>query len=111
LQSYGALPETKDAIIEDGGVEACVAALRANTSNSGITASAAQTLIQLAESDKGAVSVAKHGGTRQVIASVLSNSGTPNFQAPMQLALNLLQRVADTTEGAELLSKQASEVA
>lgn len=106
LQSFAALPDMTDFVTEDGAVEACAAALRANTNNADIVTDALSTLLQLSESDKGAVAVAKLGGTRQVIATVHANAGTPNFLAPMQRSLALLQRVALTSEGAELLIKQ-----
>lgn len=106
LQTYAALPDAIDGVIDDGAVEACAAALRANANNADIVTDATTALLQLSESDKGAVAVAKLGGTRQVIATVHANSGTPNFQVPMQRSLTLLQRVALTAEGAELLIKQ-----
>lgn len=106
LELMGQYPEIADAISEEGGVEACVSALRANANNSEVVCSAIQTLLQVAGSDKGSVAVAKHGGTRQVFATVSSNTGTPNFVEPMEKSLALLQRVSQATEGAEMLVKQ-----
>ena len=106
LQSFAALPEMRDSVIDDGAVEVCAAAMRANTNHAGIVTDATSMLLELAESDKGSVSVAKLGGTRQMIATIHANAGTPNFQVPMQRAVSLLQRIALTSEGAELLIKQ-----
>ncbi len=78
-------------IVEEGAIEACVAALRANMNDTEVVASAVNTLLQVAATDKGAVAVAKHGGTRQIIATVHANVGTPNFSDPMTAALSLLQ--------------------
>jgi len=106
LEKFAAVPEALDTIVEEGGVEACVAALRANTTQADVALSAMNTMLTIAATDKGSVAVARHGGTRQVIATVAANTGTPNFQAPMEKALTLLQRVALTSEGAEALIKQ-----
>jgi hypothetical protein len=93
-------------IAEEGGVEACAAALRANSSNVALIISAFNTMLQISSSDDGAIAVAKHGGTRQVISCIASNAGTPGFNVPMEKALALLQRVSQTSEGADMLIKQ-----
>lgn len=106
LEAFGLQPGAADQIAEEGGVEACVSALRANTTSTEVVASAFNTLLQIASTDKGSVAVAKHGGTRQVIATVNANIGTPTFTGPMEKALSLLARVSQTSEGAEMLIKQ-----
>jgi hypothetical protein len=106
LEAVASISGLADLVSEDGGVEACVSALRANANAVDVVNSSFNTLLQIASSDKGSVAVAKHGGTRQVIACVSANSGTPAFAAPMEKALALLQRVSQTSEGAEMLIKQ-----
>lgn len=108
LEFIGSLPGMSDVIGEEGGVEACVSAVRANANNKEVVASAFNTLLQIAATDKGSVATAKHGGTRQVIATVAANVGTPGFTEPMAKALALMQRVSQTSEGAETLIKQGA---
>jgi hypothetical protein len=97
-----------DKVTEDGGVESCVAALRANTTNVEIVSSAFNTLLQLAASDEGAVAVARHGGSRQVMATVTANASTPNFSGCLEAAVALMQRISQTSEGADALIKQGA---
>ena len=97
-----------DKVAEDGGVEACVAALRANATNVEIVSSAFNTLLQISASDSGAVAVARHGGTKQVMATVAANASTPNFSSCLEAAVALMQRVSQSSEGADLLIKQGA---
>lgn len=108
LESYAKIEECAGIIEKEGGIEACVCALRANQTNSKVVGFAVATMLQLAVTDKGAVSVAKHGGTRQVISTILANTGTPGFSAAMGKCLQLLQRVAMSQEGADVLIKQGA---
>ena len=68
---YAVIPACADLIVQDGGIEACVCALRANTSRLGVVQSATNTLAQLATSDAGAIAVAKKGGSRQILNTML----------------------------------------
>ena len=92
--------------MNEGGIQACVTAMRANQTDLQVCQDAVNTMVQLARTDAGAVAVAKQGGTRQVINTVEANINTPNFSKPMESMLRLLQRVALTAEGAEVLVKQ-----
>ena len=97
-----------DVIAEEGGVEACVAALRANSTSNEIVISAFNALLQIASSDFGAVAVAKHGGSRQVISAVNANATSAGFTGPMEKAVAIMNRVSETSEGADLLMKQGA---
>ena len=92
----------------DGGVEACCAVLRANpTGAASISADVLSTLLALSSSEKGTLAVAKGGGTRQVIAAIHANVGDSAFAGGvLEKAVTLLNRVAQSTEGAELLVRQ-----
>ena len=93
---------------DSGGVEACASVLRANPTNAApISADVLSTLLALSSSDKGTLAVAKMGGTRQVIASIHGNVGDAAFAGSVLTnAVTLLNRVAQSTEGAELLVRQ-----
>ena len=106
LESYAQIPSCATIIINEGGINACVTAMRANQTDLQVCQDAVNTMLQLAGTDEGAVAVAKQGGTRQVINTVEANINTPNFSKPMEAMLRLLQRVALTAEGAEVLVKQ-----
>ena len=97
-----------DKVTEEGGVEACVSALRANATNIEIVTSTFNTLLQLAASDEGAVAVARHGGSRQVMATVTANAATPNFSGCLEAAVAIMQRISQTSEGADALIKQGA---
>jgi len=92
----------------DGGVDACSAVLRSNPVNAAaISSDAIATLLALASTDKGAASVAKLGGTRQVITSMHANVGDATFaRAALPRAINLLSVIASSPEGGELLVRQ-----
>ncbi len=106
LESYAQMPECAQEISEGGGVEACVCALRANENDEAVVRSTTNTLLQLAAGARGAVAVARLGGTRQVISTIMANAGTPGFAVPMANMLSLLQRVSITSEGQDVLVKQ-----
>lgn len=102
--------EIGDAIAQtEGGVEACAAVLRANPTNAPAVANdAVATLLALGASDKGALAVAKGGGSRQVIATLAGNMGDEAFATSgvLERSIGLLHRVSLTSEGAELLVRQ-----
>ena len=106
LDKYATVGDAAKVILESGGVEALVAAMRANPTEPKVTLAAVDTMCRLASTDAGAVAVAKHGGTRQVVLAVQSNTNTPGFREPMERMLSLLQRVATTNEGSDLLVRQ-----
>ena len=92
----------------DCGVEACAAVLRANpTGSASISSDVVSTLLALSSSDKGTLAVAKMGATRQLIASIHGNVGDAVFaRGVLEKAVALLHRVAQGTEGSELLVRQ-----
>lgn len=93
-------------ITEVGGVEACVAALRSNPSSVRVAEVASNTMLQLASTAAGAIAVAKNGGTRQLVASIGAAHEAPEMLRPVEKMLTILNRVAVTSEGAEILRKQ-----
>ena len=93
-------------LIKKGAIEACGAALRANRDDTTVVQRAADTLLRLCRTDEGAVAVAKHGATRQVITVLSSNRETPNFSSSFQKCMALLDRISLTSEGVGLLIKQ-----
>jgi len=64
LEACAAHKEAAGVIVEEGGVEACTAVLRAPTTGSEVMTGAVATLLALAASDVGAVAVARRGGAR-----------------------------------------------
>jgi len=108
LEIFSQFPSCVGSILNGGGVEAIAAAIRANPRNVLLVDAAAQTYLRLAATDGGAVALAKHGGTRQVIANILANTNTPRFHGPMKKMLQLLANVAVESEGADMLMKQGA---
>ena len=67
-----------------------------------LTSVANTTLLAIGASDKGAIAVAKGGGTRQVIATGNANLGTPNFTECMEKALALIALIQSQGDIARL---------
>jgi hypothetical protein len=93
-------------IVSDGGVEACVCALRANPNKMAIVMSACNVLLRLCDTTEGSVAVARQGGTRQIIQTIDVNAGMPGVSDAMALMLAVLHRVSATTEGSQMLGNQ-----
>lgn len=93
---------------EGGAVEACAAVLRANPTSSSATISAVSAMLSLSETDACAINVAKLGGTRQIIATINAGVTSLAFVPALERSLALLSRVANITEGAELLVRQGA---
>jgi len=108
IDRIAANPNLMTVLADNGVVEALAAAMRANLTDVQVSSLCVGSMLSMASTDAGALQVAKHGGTRQVIATVHANSGTPGFSEPMEKCLALLQRVAMTGEGAEALAKQGA---
>lgn len=108
LQSFSTIESCARIITDEHGIEACAAVLRANTTDSEIISAAVETMLRISSTDAGAVAIAKHGGTRQLIATINANTNTPGFAPTMASCMSLLQRVAMTQQGAEVLSKQGA---
>jgi hypothetical protein len=108
LQNFSTIDACAQRITEEHGIEACTALLRANETDVAIIGPAVETLLQLSRTDEGAVAVAKHGGTRQLINTLESNLNTPGFAPAMASCLTLLHRVSMTPQGAEVLAKQGA---
>jgi hypothetical protein len=95
-----------ESIVADGGVEACVCALRANANKMGIVTSACTALLRLCDTTDGSLAVARQGGTRQIIQTVQANAGMPGVSDAMAIMMSVLQRVSVTTEGSQVLANQ-----
>ncbi|KAA0148343.1 hypothetical protein FNF29_06730 [Cafeteria roenbergensis] len=95
-----------DFITEIGGIEACIAAIRSNPSSLGVANVASSALLQIASTATGAIAVAKNGGTRQLVTTISTAHETPEMAQPIEKMLTILNRVAVTTEGADILRKQ-----
>lgn len=108
LKSFSTIEACAKTITDEHGIEACAAVLRANPSDSEIIGAAVDIMLRISSTDEGAVAVARHGGTRQLIATIHANTNTPGFAPTMSSCVSLLQRVSMTAVGAETLSKQGA---
>ena len=69
------LQQSAEAIMEEGGIEACVCAMRANTNKMDVVKSSARVMLKLSHLNGGPVAVARQGGTRQIINSIQVRTG------------------------------------
>ena len=56
--------------MEEGGIDACVCAMRANVNKLEIIKSASKVMLKLSHLPGGSVAVARQGGTRQIINTI-----------------------------------------
>ena len=64
------MAETASIIMEEGGIDACVCAMRANVNKLEIIKSASKVMLKLSHLPGGSVAVARQGGTRQIINTI-----------------------------------------
>jgi hypothetical protein len=89
-----------------GGVETCVSILRSNGTVPQMMEQVAHSLLMISSTPGGAVAVAKNGGTKQIVTTVSAVQGAKGVDKAVEKLLSVLNRVAVTTEGAEILRKQ-----
>jgi len=102
-------PETVAAFCDQGGVEACVSLLRSYPDDTVTVLPALRGLLKMCATEDGSLSIARHGGTRQLMATIKANKvsgGSEDRKRVLELCVAILHRVCENPDGADILLKQ-----
>eukprot|EP00516_Mucochytrium_quahogii_P000838 CAMPEP_0203744552 /NCGR_PEP_ID=MMETSP0098-20131031/584_1 /ASSEMBLY_ACC=CAM_ASM_000208 /TAXON_ID=96639 /ORGANISM=" , Strain NY0313808BC1" /LENGTH=2433 /DNA_ID=CAMNT_0050632097 /DNA_START=311 /DNA_END=7609 /DNA_ORIENTATION=- len=91
----------RDKVVDNGCIEACVAAMRSNAENPMVAVAALDVFLSVASSDEMCAAVAYKGGSRQAIKMILESSTSEEFERPTERALMVLERVASSRKDNE----------
>lgn len=84
------MDEFASLIIEEGGIDACVCALRANQNRLDVVRACTAAMITLARKDDGAIAIARQGGTRQIINTIQVLFPPPCSLSPFKTKVSLV---------------------
>ncbi len=102
-------PETVMQFSESGAVEACVAILRTKPNDVSSLLPTLKGLSKLCSTEEGGLAIARHGGTRQLLATIKANRSqelSEGHKKALELCLSILHRVCESPDGADIVMKQ-----
>ena len=75
LRTLASMPGLVEVVVTGGGIEACAYTMRANEGAVKVVGACSLALLEIAQSESQAVSIATRGGTKQLLASLLDGAG------------------------------------